>query len=76
MNSVSFSDLVSNIMEAMESLSGEEVAKVHNEICSRKIRYVEDSQWEYTEEDDNDSEYITFDECVASGKPQPQGQQP
>jgi hypothetical protein len=52
--SLSFQDIVDNISEAMISLDGEEVVEVHNRICSRKIKYIEDSQWEYTDENDNE----------------------
>lgn len=45
-------EVIANIREAMESLNGDEVAEVHNLICDKKIRYGEDSLWEYTGEED------------------------
>lgn len=39
-----------NILKAFETLSGEEIARIHNEICSRQIKYNEDSVWEYVED--------------------------
>jgi aminoglycoside phosphotransferase family enzyme len=50
---LSFQDVTDNIAEAMMELDGEQVAEIHNRICSRKIDYKEDSLWEYNGEDDN-----------------------
>lgn len=46
--------VLANISNAMESLEGEEVARIHNDLCAKKIRYLgdDDSAWEYTGEDD------------------------
>ena len=52
--SLTFRDVTDNVSEAMSEQEGEIVAEIHNKICSRKIRYLEDSQWEYTGEDDNE----------------------
>jgi len=51
---LTFTDVTDNIIEAMEELDGEQIAEIHNQICSRKIDYLEDSIWDYTGEDDND----------------------
>ena len=50
---VTFTDICNNINTAMEELTGEELAELHNQVCAKKIRYEEDSTWEYTGEDDN-----------------------
>lgn len=49
---IDINEVIKNIRNAMESLDGEEVAEVHNLICYKKIRYDEDSMWEYTGEED------------------------
>ena len=41
-----FEAVIRNISIAMEELDGNIVAKIHNQICMEKIRYVEDSLWE------------------------------
>ncbi len=52
-NEVSFDDVMSNIREALDcSLDGEEIAELHNRVYNKKIRYIEDSVWEYTGEQD------------------------
>lgn len=51
--SLDFEDIIQNIREAMEELEGEQIVEIHNQICSRKIRYLEDSIWEYTGESDS-----------------------
>jgi len=38
-------DLLKNITEAFESLSGDEIAEIHNNICKTKVEYQGDSQW-------------------------------
>lgn len=45
-------DIRKNIVNALESLSGEEVADVYNKICDKKITYKEDSIWEFEKEGD------------------------
>lgn len=44
--------VIENIKKAFESLTGEEIATVHNEICAKKIKYMEDNVWEYTGKED------------------------
>jgi hypothetical protein len=51
-NQLNIAEVIVNIAEAVESLTGEEVARIHNDICKRKIRYIEDNVWEYTGETD------------------------
>lgn len=51
--SLTFTGVMGNILNAMEELDGEQIADIHNQICSRKIKYDEDSLWEYTGEDDS-----------------------
>ena len=38
-------DVIKNISNALESLSGNEIASVYNEICDKKITYKGDSVW-------------------------------
>ena len=47
MDELTFKNIVDNIANAMGSLDGEEIAELHNKICSRKIRYITDSIWKY-----------------------------
>lgn len=47
-----------NICDALDELDGEEVACIHNSLCSRKIKYLSDNFWEYTGEDDNDEAHV------------------
>jgi hypothetical protein len=42
---VEFGDLMDSIREAMAEMPGDEVARVHNSICSNPVKYVEDSEW-------------------------------
>ena len=49
---ISISEVLNNIKEAIESLDGEEVANLHNEICRSKIIYVGAGFWKYTGETD------------------------
>lgn len=49
---IAIDKVLENISKAMESLDGEEITKIHNDVCSKKIRYLGDSVWEYTGEDD------------------------
>ena len=52
---LTFADITDNITDTMGEMEGETIAEIHNSVCSRKIRYVEDSIWEYTDEDDTDT---------------------
>lgn len=54
--SLSFQDVVDNILDTMTELDEEQITKIHNDICSRKIKSVEinSEKWEYTDEDDED----------------------
>jgi hypothetical protein len=52
-NALTFADVTDSITDTMGELDGEAIAEIHNNVCSRKIRYVEDSIWEYTGEDDS-----------------------
>ena len=52
---LTFQDIVDNISDTMIELTGEEVVDLHNKVCSRKIKYTEDSTWEYTGDNDNDN---------------------
>ena len=45
-------DILDNISAVLQGLDGDEVAELHNNLHFKKIRYIEDSQWEYTEEED------------------------
>lgn len=45
--------VISNISSAIDELDGDDIAELHNTICSRKIRYVADNFFEYTGEDDS-----------------------
>jgi hypothetical protein len=47
-----FAMVTSSIVDTMAELEGEQIAEIHNQICSRKINYVEDSIWEYSGEKD------------------------
>jgi len=47
-----FSMITDSIVDTMGELDGEQIAEIHNQICSRKIKYVEDSIWEYSGEED------------------------
>ena len=54
---LSFQDIIDNISEAMIGIEDEEViADIHNKICSRKVKSIGDSLWEYTGDNDNDPE--------------------
>jgi hypothetical protein len=49
-----FSELTERLSNALDSLDGEDYARVFNMICGgRKIRYVGDDVWEETGEDDS-----------------------
>lgn len=45
-------DVVGNIAKVVRELDGDDVATAHNDICARKIEYIEDSAWRYTGEVD------------------------
>jgi hypothetical protein len=47
-------DLLANIKKAWEGLTGNEIANIHNDVCARKIEYIEDSMWRYTGEKDDE----------------------
>lgn len=52
-NTLTFDDVVKNIRNALDSIDdGEMIADIHNELCATKIKYDEDSIWEYTGESD------------------------
>jgi hypothetical protein len=51
-DALGFQDVVDNITDALTEMDGETVARIHNQICSRKVEYLEDSQWEYSGEKD------------------------
>jgi hypothetical protein len=51
---LTFSQVTDSITDTMIEMEGETIAEIHNSVCSRKIRYVEDSIWEYTGDDDNE----------------------
>ena len=54
MNEVVTVDVViGNISSAIDEFDGDDIAELHNKICSRKIRYVADNFFEYTGEDDS-----------------------
>jgi len=52
--SLTFEVIVKNIADAMEEIEEEEITKIHNKICAAKIKYLGNSQWEYTGENDNE----------------------
>lgn len=53
MPKLSFQDVLENIEDAVTEISdGEEIARIHNSICSRKVKYIEDNIWEYEDEED------------------------
>ena len=49
---MTYTDIIENISNAMESCDGEEVARIHNNICSSKIEYDKDNQWIKIEDDE------------------------
>lgn len=50
---LTFNDIVDNIFETLKEMDADDVASVHNHVCSRKIRYDEEAdRWEYTGEED------------------------
>jgi hypothetical protein len=51
---LTFNDVADDIREVLSEMDGEAIAEAYNEICAKKIRYVEDSIWEETGENDND----------------------
>ena len=54
-NKLTILDVTDNISMAMEGLANEEIAEIHNQICSRKVRSIAVNKgWEYTGEDDNE----------------------
>lgn len=52
---LTFSKVLDNISEALTELDGETIADIYNLVCSKKIKSKEDSVWEYSGDDDNDS---------------------
>ena len=48
-----FQDVCNDLMDTLGDMDGEAVADAYNHICSRKIKYIEDSGWTYSDEDDN-----------------------
>ena len=42
---LNIADVINDISEAFEELDGEEIAKIHNEICLSKIKYEGDDSW-------------------------------
>jgi len=48
-----FNEVIKNLREVMDELDGEVIADIFNRVCCKKIRYVGDSTWEYTGEDDS-----------------------
>ena len=48
-----FEDIMAGLRIAIGEQDGEEVARIYNQICAKKISYDEDSLWQYTGEDDN-----------------------
>ncbi len=39
--------VINNIKEAFESLSGDEISEIHNNVCADQIEYLGDSEWKY-----------------------------
>ena len=52
----SYKDILDNISEVLAEMPGEEVARIHNKICSNQIRYKGDSMYEddMSEEEEED----------------------
>ena len=50
---LSFRDVLDNICETLEEMDGDSIVKIYNNICSRKIEYIEDSIWQYSGKNDN-----------------------
>jgi DNA-directed RNA polymerase subunit RPC12/RpoP len=51
-NTLTFTDVTDNIVDAMTEMDGKTIAEIHNQICSNKVEYLEDSQWKSTGESD------------------------
>ena len=51
---LTYQNVIDSITNTMNEMEGEIIAEIYNIVCScsRKIRYVEDSIWEYIEEDE------------------------
>ena len=46
-----FDQILENIKNALDSMDGEEIATIHNQLCLSQIKYVEDSVWEEIREE-------------------------
>jgi len=51
---LNFYDVIENIRNVMEKLSGEQVVGINNQICAKKISHISGDLFEYTGKDDND----------------------
>jgi len=49
-------DLLNELKEVFDSLSGDEITRVFNDVSERKVVYQGDSIWEWAEEDDENFE--------------------
>ncbi len=45
-----YSDVMDSIRDTMCDMDGEEIVKIHNDICSTKIKYDGDSEWSEVDE--------------------------
>ena len=52
---ICFRDVLDNICNVLSDMDEDDIVKINNEICAKKIRYVEGSltPWEFTGENDN-----------------------
>jgi hypothetical protein len=51
---LNFYDVIENIRNVMEKLSGEQVVGINNQICAKKISHISGDLFEYTGKDDNE----------------------
>jgi len=42
---IGIKDILDNIKSAFQSIDGDRIADIHNDICSTKIEYLGDSIW-------------------------------
>jgi hypothetical protein len=53
MGKLNFDEVMANLKDAMDELEGDVIEEMYNQVCSKKIRYVDDGIWELTGEDDS-----------------------
>ena len=50
---LSFDEVIENLSDTLDELDGDVIADIFNHVCCKKIRYVGDSEWQFTGEDDS-----------------------